>query len=319
MRYISILFVLPMLLPTTRVVGQSMQDVPMFQFVSEQYERAGHASMNYTSRMAHTNNARAIEQARQQLLTQLRSSLRALENLKPTERQQALQQNAINDIRIWLLRFDEQWERTAELRALSESSYDALEAYYAELNQIEELQDSASQRMSRTSSAFAASAGITLIEDKSKFAKVARRAGEVNRQVRAVKLALFRSLYMGGLLSAQITQKLPGEEVLSTAAQLREANVAMLADLRKIKALSFDDNYRSAALNFGMFVSNLGTNQCKRQAELYAAGISNNAQVDEYNRIVNYLNKEYNQQVQKLNDAQENFLERNIPRRVPKP
>lgn len=149
--------------------------------------------LSYMSEVAHGHRARKMEKRREELIAEIKTSLRDANKAKPYKGDVSLRDAYRTYWDILLKVFNEDYHKIVDMEEIAEQSYDNMEMYLLAQEKAEEVLDSASNQIGPVYRAFAQTNNIKLIETDSKTNKKLRKVGLVNNHYHQLFLIFFKS------------------------------------------------------------------------------------------------------------------------------
>jgi len=151
------LFAFPLfLLITISLNAQTMQEINRYiNYFNNQHIEVNNLAMTYLQYSVHSNDFGTIEQQRQKLIKQLNSSVEFMEKIQAIEGGEDLKTTAIEVFRSYLESFNLDFVNLIQLKAESNTSYDAMEKYFLARKEAEKKVSKAAERYAQAQKSFA--------------------------------------------------------------------------------------------------------------------------------------------------------------------
>src|SRR5688572_25696250 len=167
--------------------------VEYMEYLSSRDHEMSEKYLSYMSEVAHGHRARKMEKRRQELISEIRTSISDAGRLKPYKGDASLRDAYKNYWDILLKVFNEDYHKIVDMEEIAEQSYDNMEAYLLAQEKAEEVLDNASDQIPPVYKSFAVNNNINLIEKDSKTNKKLRQVGRVNTYYHQIFLIFFKS------------------------------------------------------------------------------------------------------------------------------
>lgn len=274
---------------------------------------------DYTSSVSHGKSARKVEKRRGELIQTSNAALNKAKSAKGFNGSTQFRDSVIEYFRIANLVLKEDYAKIVDMEAVSEESYDAMEAYMLARERANDKLIEASEMISREQKAFAGSNNINLITSEDPLDKKMAVAGEVYDTYNEIYLIFFKSFKQEVYLMDAI-----GRQDINAIEQNRNALVAAaeegLKKLEAVKPYKNDKSMVEATKKLLNFYIEEGKNETPKMADYFMKTENFNkvkkafdeipekkrtqADVDGYNKAVNEMNagvNTFNATTQNLN------------------
>ncbi len=260
---------------------------------------------DYTSSVSHGKSARKVEKRRGELIQTSNAALGKAKSAKGFNGSTQFRDSVIEYFRISNLVLKEDYAKIVDMEAVSEESYDAMEAYMLARERANDKLVAASEMISREQKAFAASNNINLISSEDALDKKMAIAGEVYDTYNEIYLLFFKSFKQEVYLTDAITR-----QDINAIEQNRNALIATAEEgLKKLEAVKPYKNDKSMVeatkklLNFYIeegkndipkmadyFMKTENFNKVKKAFDEIPEKKRTQTDVNEYNKAVNDMN-----------------------------
>ncbi|TSJ44747.1 LIC11966 family surface protein [Fluviicola chungangensis] len=274
---------------------------------------------DYTSSVSHGKSARKVEKRRVELIQTSNAALSKAKSAKGFNGSTQFRDSVIEYFRIANLVLKEDYAKIVDMEAVSEESYDAMEAYMLARERANDKLIEASEMISREQKSFAGSNNINLITSDDPLDKKMAVAGEVYDTYNEIYLIFFKSFKQEVYLMDAI-----GRQDINAIEQNRNALVAAaeegLKKLDAVKPYKNDKSMVEATRKLLNFYIEEGKNETPKMADYFMKTENFNkvkkafdeipekkrtqADVDGYNKAVNEMNagvNTFNATTQNLN------------------
>ncbi len=294
---------------------------------SAEYGKIQQDMWDYTSSVSHGKSARKVDKRRMELIQTSNTALSKAKSAKSFEGSSEFKDSVVEYLRLVNLVLKEDYAKIVDMEAISENSYDAMEAYMTARDQASDKLSDASVMINRVQRRFAEAHDIKIIETSSELDKKMEVAGEVYDHYNEVYLIFFKSFKQEAYLLDAISRK-----DLSAIEQNREALVTTAKEgLEKLKAVKLYNADRTVVdatkklLEFyitegekdikvvsDFMLKTENFNKTKEAFEKKPEKSRTKADVDGYNKAVNEMNagvNQYNATNDKLNADRSKLIE----------
>ena len=162
--------------------------------IDAHYAQLSKDTWEYTKSMAHNKNAKKIDKRRTDLLTTINNSKKKIKGLPPFQGDKSYRDSVVIylDINYAILNHD--YSKLVDMEAISEQSYDAMEAYLLAKEKADEKFKQAADNLKESQATFAKNNNITLSEGKEDdISRKLKQAGKVYKYYNEVYLIFFKS------------------------------------------------------------------------------------------------------------------------------
>ena len=309
---------------------------------SKTIETMNQTYMNYLSAVSHGKRARKVEKLRVKTLDAILNAKGEIMGAPGYKGDKTYKQAMTEYIQICYAVFNEDYRKIVDMEEIAEQSYDGMEAYLLAQKKAGEKLHEAGDKQRLAFNAFAAKNNITVTERKDDLDLKLEKAGKVNDYYDKIYLIFFKSYRQDLYLADAI-----GKADLSAMEQSRNALETYATEgLQQLEALgSFESDatvlaackealkfYKQLATqkmepvsNFIMASDNF--NKLKKTFDKLPASKRTQADVDNFNKAVNDINKgtnafnkantdinkERNKMLDNWNKAVKDFMDAQMP------
>ncbi len=340
MRTISILV---MLFISCNLSAQEYENaLEYLEFVDEQQKDIPKRMWRYTKAIAHSRSDRAVENKREQLVKEIESAIKKIQRAPGFEGDEFKNQ-VLTSLEFNKNILNNDYEKIIDMKAVAEQSYDAMEAYMKAQELADEKMEQVQKTFETNYYAFANKHNINIIEDESDLGKKMAKSNEVFKYYKKMYLIYFKvyvnEIYLMDALNAgdvnAIQQnsnalKMSAEEglkILDTVSAY-ESDKSLIDVTRKSFEFFLDEAENKMPILIDFLVMNEDMQKSQEAIENTPKRKRTKEQIDKFNALVNDFNKavkEYNRTnadlnrnrsiaVKNINEANQEFLSRHIPR-----
>jgi hypothetical protein len=177
------------------------------QVFSNEYKSIQKDMWDYTSSVSHGKSARKVEKRRLELIQTSASALKTAKSAKAFKGSTMYKDSVVEYLRITNIVLNQDYAKIVDMEEISESSYDAMEAYMTARAQANEKLNEAGKMVDRNQRVFAKENNINLIEGNDALGKKMEIAGEVYDHYEEVYLIFFKSYKQEAYLMDAIAKK----------------------------------------------------------------------------------------------------------------
>jgi len=188
---------------------------------------------DYTSSVSHGKSARTVDKRRVELIQTSNAALSKAKSAKAFDGSTRFKDSVVEYFRISNIVLKEDYAKIVDMEAVSEESYDAMEAYMLARDRANDKLLEASKMVEREQKKFASENNINLISSEDKLDKKMEIAGQVYDHYNEVYLIFFKSFKQEVYLNDALARK-----DLNAIEQNRNALVSTAEEgLVKLKSL----------------------------------------------------------------------------------
>jgi len=293
--------------------------------------------------VAHGKSARKVENRRKEVLNINMDAQKKIQKAGDYEGDGSLRDSVLSYLKMSYYIINHDYGKIVDMEEISEQSYDAMEAYITAQEKAHQKLEVAGDMMETEQKIFAASHGITLIENKDKIEKKLETAGKVFSYYNRLYLVFFKSYKQEAYMMDALNKNDINGLKQNTDA-LGKCSDEGLKYLDTAKAYNGDNTVRMSCKEVLTFYKTEATDKCpviidflvkkenfNKIKDAFNAKSQNartKADVDEYNKSVADMNKasgEYNTINQELNSKRSllinkwnetvaSFLDKQVPK-----
>jgi hypothetical protein len=313
-------------------------------YFSVEYLQIQKDMWDYTKSVSHGKSARTVEKRRAELIQSVSTSLAKAKQAKPYNEQSAYRDSVIKYFDMIGIVLREDYAEIVDMEAISEQSYDAMEAYMTAREMASDKLAEASKMISAEHLAFAAANDVTIIESEdSKLDLKIEIANKVYDHYNAVYLVFFKSYKQEAYLLDAIGRKDVSaieqnrNALLETAEEgrtklkaidLYEGDQGMITATRDLLNFYTDEgekdvttilNFMELSDGFNAIKTAFDSKKEKARTEedysTYNDGVNNlNKAVENYNAMNEASNKKRGNLIDTWNKDSEKFTTKHVPR-----
>jgi hypothetical protein len=177
----------------TLIAQQANSAVGYMNTMGAEFKAIQTATWDYTKAAANNKNARKVSKKRLELIQQIDASIKNVNRLPAYNRKLYLKDSVLSFLKIQKIVIQEDYGKIMDMEDISESSYDAMEAYMKAKQIASDKLKSSSQMVSATYDTFAKENNVTMQEgEKDKITKQLQVANEVYNHYNEVYLIFFK-------------------------------------------------------------------------------------------------------------------------------
>ncbi|MCB0402392.1 MAG: hypothetical protein KDD41_09940 [Flavobacteriales bacterium] len=323
----NLIVVLAVLLSASTCFSQKFNSaIEYMNYMSDQYKTINKDTWEYTSAVAHGKSARKVEKRRVEVLKTLLQSKKSIQKIQGYEGDNELRDSVISYLTISYDVINYDYAKIVDMEAISEQSYDAMEAYMLAQDQANEKLHTAGNMLQLQQDNYARKHDITINPELDEISKKLEAADKVFDYYRVIYLLFFKSYKQEAyLMDAMQRNDVSGIEQNKNAL-MNYANEG-IKELASMDGFSGDVTIRNACKNMLTFYKKESEEHMKTISDFYiknenfakikaafdAKKPSSRTQedVDEFNKAVDDINKasnEYNVLSNKLNQDRADLI-----------
>lgn len=310
---------------TTTLYAQTA--VEYMNVFTTEYGKIQQDMWDYTSSVSHGKSARKVEKRRAELIQTSNAALNKAKSTKAFNGSTQFRDSVIEYLRINNIVLKEDYAKIVDMEAVSEESYDAMEAYMLARDRANDKLVQASDMVTREQKVFAAANNINLISSEDALDKKMTIAGEVYRTYNEIYLIFFKSFKQELYLMDAINRK-----DINAIEQNRNALISTakegLKKLEDVKPYKNDKSMVDATKKILEFYIDEATNETPKMADYFMVTENfdkvkkafdevpekkrTQADVDGYNKAVKEMNagvNTYNATNQTLNKKRSSLID----------
>jgi hypothetical protein len=300
--------------------------VEYMESISKEFKDITTDMWDYTSAVAHGKSARKVENRRKDVLKSNLDAQNKIQKMQPYQGDKAFRDSVLSFLKMSYHVINYEYGKIVDMEAISEQSYDAMEAYLLAQEKAGEKLNEASEMLGREQKTFAANHNITLNETKDKTTEKLESANQVFSYYNQLYLIFFKSFKQEAYMIDALNKNDVNALKQNTDA-LAKNSAEGLKKLDTVKAFKGDNSVKIAGKEMLTFYNNEATTKApviinflvkkenfekiKKAFESKSQSSRTKADVDEYNNAVSEMNKasnEYNAVNQELNNKRSALL-----------
>jgi hypothetical protein len=317
--------------------------VDFLSFIGKEQENITKATWKYTSAVAHSKNARKIDNTRKLLLKSIATSTAKIKQLKNGYNGDIeFRDQVLTYLQFVENNMNQDYAKIIDLQEVAEQSYDFMEAYITARDLVNQKLNEEFNKVSAEQKVFADKYKINLIGDETELGKKMKISGEVfdyhtdmyliffktnitdlllSEAIQAKDLALIEQHSNSlGLYASEGLEKIKTIEAYKKDVTLQNATKTAMEYYKKQS-----ETFSPKIVNFLMFQEKFGN--AKKSLESKSKKELTQEEVDNYNTMVKQTNKEvdlYNKTneanykeksvvINNWNNSAENFIAKHVP------
>ncbi|HYV93694.1 MAG TPA: hypothetical protein VE978_18105 [Chitinophagales bacterium] len=312
--------------------------------ITKEFQEIAADGWDYTSAVAHGKSARKVENRRKEVLAANTDAQEKIKKMGAFEGDKSLRDSTLAFLKLsyHVINFD--YGKIVDMEAISEESYDAMDAYLTAQEKAGEKLKEAGKRIEAEQKKFAAAHNIKLINSEDKLSAKLEEADKVFSYYNRVYLIFFKSYKEEGYVLDALN-KHNINIAKGHADSLGKYSTHGLKYLDTVQAFKGDNTLKTACVTLLTFYKSEATDKAsvllnfsakeegfykiKAAFDSKPKNSRTQADVDEYNKAVNDFNEatnEYNALNQQLNakraeflnqwnEIVSNFLDKQVPKR----
>ena len=297
--------------------------------------------LNYVSAVAHDKSAKKVDKQRLELINAISTARSMAAHASNFDGDSNVRVAAYNYFNIAYIVAKEDYGKIVDMEAISEQSYDNMEAYLKAQEAANDREHEAFEKVDKEIRAFAAMHHITITEDKSKDSKLSEVVNEVTKYYNKVYLTFFKcnsnESYMikalekkdvNGIeqnksaLLKNCTENLPKLEQIGAF----QGDGSLIISSKKLLQFYKDEAKEKTPILTAYLVKSDDFQKLKKEMDgksdrsqddvnKYNAAVKDlNDAVNLYNKTNNELNQTRTRLISELNGSIETFMSKHIPR-----
>jgi hypothetical protein len=167
--------------------------VSYLSFLGKQQEKINKDFWDYTSSIAHSNNARKVENRRIDLIKTTMEAINTISKLPDYNGDPSLRDSMVTFLKINYYLLTEDFAKLVNMEEIAEQSFDDMEAYMMAKDKANKKLEIASENLSAVVDKFAKDYKITIIENADKVTKKLIIAGKAFTYYNPIYLLFFKS------------------------------------------------------------------------------------------------------------------------------
>lgn len=189
-----ILIILGLVFMPTLIFSQSFNSpVEYMDYMSKEYKEITEESWKYTSAVAHGKSARKVEKKRKEVLKTIDNARKTIAKVEGYNGESVLKDSVISYLTFHYNVINYDYAKIVDMEAISEQSFDAMEAYMMAQDIASKKLNHASDLLILQQNEYARNHNITINTDESETTKKLKAANEVFDYYSEVYLIFFKS------------------------------------------------------------------------------------------------------------------------------
>lgn len=281
--------------------------------IQDEFYNIMESYMDYNVKVVHSGSKRGVEQKRQALVVQLRTSIFKMNQIVPPKGGEDLKKTAITLFNKLTVQFEDAHKKAIMMSEKGEGSYEEMEVFINYLEEIQKDADKAWAAADTSIEIFAAANSIQLVEDNSKFAKAMAQISELNQYQHKIFLILFRSSRPNVVFWAAIKQK--DQEVAAFALkELKTSLELSIKEINEVGPFKKDDLYRQSVLKLMNYVKTCSEKDYPNLVEHYIGPYKSEETTKKAVKFLETYEKSYQKNYEFMENAEENFSKKYTPK-----
>ncbi|MFV8362338.1 hypothetical protein ACNQGO_03015 [Flavobacterium sp. ZT3P35] len=282
--------------------------VDYLNYISKETEVISRTTWKYTSAVAHSKNARKIDATRKALVKSIQNTTKKFEALKDGYKGDLEYQNQLLAyLAISEKQINQEYDKIIDMQEVAEQSYDYMEAFIMARDLVNAKINEEVAKLNANQKIFANKYGIQIGEDQSELGKKMKLSNEVFENHTQLYLLFFKVNFTESVLMKAIAQN-DLNAIQQSSNALEQYSNEGLEKLKIFKAYKNDvmlvnatkkvlEFTKKEALEFApgvvaFMMLNQKFQESKKIMDDKKAGARSKAEIDNYNALVNTLNKE---------------------------
>jgi hypothetical protein len=271
-------------------------------------------NMEYVSKSVHSDNPRAVDAKRNEVLAQIRSSQSRIRMYSPFKGGEQMKEDALKVFASYLEIFQRDFKEANDLKTKSENSYEAMELYLDALERAEQRLASAIEEYDKAQETYAAANNITLTQANSKFGETIRQVNELNKYKNEIFLIQFRtSKAKSRVLDAINAQD--GDAVENQRLLLAQAAEISRRELGRLQPFKGESVLLDATTQLVQFAEKAADKEIAEMSSILRNAKRTNQDVDRYNKLIKEFNENNQKLVNAYNKASDEISRKFVPKR----
>jgi hypothetical protein len=316
LKNLAVAAMLLLLLPAISIAQQFDDPVDYNNFIVGHQTDVVTISMEYISISVHSEDERAVESKRQQVVKQLKKSINEVKRAEGYKGDNRLKSEAIDVFELYLSTYTTDFNEAELLKKDRQSSFDAMESYFKAQEKAEKKLAAASDQFSRAQDAYAKKYDLLMEEGEGndELGNKMQIVSDVNVYTRKLFLLYFKPFKIdAAFLDAFNEQKV--STMKSKRAELLKHADDGLTKLRLLGPFKGDKSYMNATKELLSTYKELCQGDYKELVTIIERKDKlTQEDVDRANAII----QAYNENIQKLmkdfNESNSTFMQKHIPK-----
>ena len=318
--------------------------VSYLNFLGKQQEKINKDFWDYTSSIAHSNNARKVENRRVDLIKTTLEAINNISKIPDYNGDASLRDSMVSFLKINYYLLTEDFAKLVNMEEIAEQSFDDMEAYMMAKDKANQKLEIASERLTAIVDKFAKDNQITIIENADKVTQKLIIAGKAFTYYNPIYLLFFKSYKQ----EAYLLDALKNNDFVALEQSRKKLAEITTTDIKSVDIIQgFKNDYsvKNACKQLISFYnleatkkipiitdfylkketfekikadvdSKMEMTRTKEDIENYNKALTEyNKSINEYNRTIKELNDNRSRLITNWNNAVVGFLDRHIPKK----
>ena len=285
--------------------AQGTTAVEYMNTISVKYRKIQQDMWDYTSAVAHGKSAKKVESRRAELIQTTFQAMNEMKRMPAFEGDATYRDSVVSFLNMYYIILKEDYAQIVDMEAISEQSYNDMEAYMTAKGMANEKMNSAAAMVADQQKVFAGQHNITLHDADDNLSKNMVAADEVYEYYNVLYLIFFKSYIQEKYLIEAINKKdvsaieqnknallstaNEGLEKLESVADFKGDNTIVTA-CTEILTFYKDEAENKVSLITDYFIKTENFNTIKTSFDQIKPNNRTQADVDAYNNAVNAMN-----------------------------
>lgn len=288
-------------------------DIAYLDNIQDEFYTIMESYMDYNSKIVHSENKRGVEQKRQALVAQIRTSKSKINQLNPVKGGENLKKTSLVLCDKLISQFDAAHRKALAMRERGDGSYEEMEKFIEYLESIQKESDKAWEAVDTVFEDYATAHGIKLVADNSKFAKTLQQVGELNIYQHKIFLILFRSSRPNLIYWASIKHKNP-ESASYALKELESSLTYSIKEINDMGAFKTDDSYRQSVLKLLNYIQTSSQKEYPTVIEYYIRSYKSEEETKKVEKFMETYENTYKKHYDNMENVQERFIKKYTPK-----
>ncbi|MBG6062563.1 hypothetical protein IWX83_002363 [Flavobacterium sp. CG_9.1] len=322
--FTSLLFLFTVTLATAQ---EFKTPVDYLNYIGKETDVIARTTWKYTSAVAHSKNARKIDVTRKTLVRSIQTAAKKIEALKEGYKGDVEYKNQLLAfLSISEKQINQEYEKIIDMQEVAEQSYDFMEAFILARDLVNAKINEEVDKLNANQKIFATKYGIQIGEDNSELGKKMKISNEVFENHTQLYLIFFKVNFTESVLMKAIAENNlnaiqqnsnaleqysnEGLDKLKTFKPYKN-DLLLVNATKKVLEFSKKEAVEFAPGVIGFMMLNQKFQESKKTMDDKATKSRTKAEVDNFNLLVNELNKEvgtYNKLNTKFNTERSNAI-----------
>lgn len=289
------------------------QELDYMESIQDEFYAIMESYMDYNAKIVHSENKTGVEQKRQALVAQIRTSKAKINQIKPLKGGEKLKTASLILCDKLITQFDAAHRKAITMREKGNGSYEEMEKFVAYIESIQKESDKAWEGVDTVFEQYANAHGIKVVQDNSKFAQTLQQVGELNNYQYKIFLILFRSRRPNVIFWASIKRKNP-ESASYALKEIENSLTFSIKEITEMGSFKGDDSYRQSVLKMLNYIQTCSQKEYQMLIDYYIMAYKPEEETQKVEKFMTTYNNTY----EKMNETMENVQERFIKKYTPK-